>query len=65
VAGKGVVGLAVDEEADAGDVGEGAVESTDDGLEGECLDEDAGGVFGDEGVGEVDEGELAGGFGIG
>ena len=56
VAGEGVVGLAVDEEADAGDVGEGGVEGADDGLEGEGFDLDAGGVVGDEGVFEVDDG---------
>ena len=39
VAGEGVVGMAVDEEADAGDVGEGGVEGADDGLEGEGFDE--------------------------
>ncbi len=65
MAGQGVVGIAVDEEADAGDVGEGSVEGADDGLEGEGFDEDAGGVIGDEGVFEIDDGELPGGFDAG
>ena len=62
VAGEGVVGLAVDEEADGGDLREGGVEGADDGLHGEGFDLDAGGVVVDEGAAEVDDGELAGLF---
>ena len=54
MAGEGVAGLAVDEEADLGDVGEGGVEGADDGLEGEVFDVDAGGMVVDEGAVEVD-----------
>ena len=59
VAGEGIVGLAVDEEADLCDLGEVGVEGAEDGVEGECLDLDAGGVLVDEAATEVDDGELA------
>ena len=65
VAGEGVAGLAVDEEADLGDLGEGGVEGADDGVEGEGFDLDAGGVVVDEGAAEVDDGELAGAVSVG
>ena len=56
VASEGVLGLAVDEEADLGELREGCVEGSDDGLEGEVLDLDAGGVVGGEGGLEIDYG---------
>ena len=56
MAGEGVVGLAVDEEADGGDLREGGVEGSDDGLHGEVFDLDAGGVVVDEGAAEIDDG---------
>ena len=60
VAGEGVVGLTVDDEANGGDLGHGGVEGADDRLHGEGFDLDAGWVFVDEGAVEVDDGELAG-----
>ena len=70
VPGEGVVGVAVDEEADGGDLGECGVEGSDDRCDGESFDLDAGGVIVDEIAAEVDDGELAGlgveaGFGFG
>jgi len=59
VTGEGVVGLAVYEEADAGDLGECGVQGADDGLDGEGFDLDAGRVVVDEGAAQVDDGELA------
>ena len=56
VAGEGVVRVAVDEEADLRDLGERGVEGSDDGLDGEVFGQDAGGVVGDEGAAEVDDG---------
>ena len=64
VAGEGVVGLAVDQEADGGDLREGGVEGADDGLHGEGFDLDAGGVVVDEAAAEVDDGQLAGLFAV-
>ncbi len=58
VAGQGFAGLAVDEETDLGEIGEGGVQGADDGLEGESLGEDAGGMIGGEGFVEVDYREL-------
>ena len=60
MAGEGVVGLAVDEEADGGDLGEGGVEGSYDRLHGEGLDLDAGGVIVDEAAAQVDDGQLTG-----
>ena len=62
MAGEGVVGLAVDEEADLGELREGGVEGADDGADGEVFDLDAGGMVVDEGAAEVDDGQFAGGF---
>ncbi len=56
VAGQGVVGFAVYEETDLCDLGQGGVEGSDDGLDGEVFDEDAGGVVVGEGAAEVDDG---------
>src|SRR6266702_1782216 len=56
VAGEGVVGVAVDEEADGGDLGEGGVEGADHGFDGEGFDLDAGGVIVDETAAQVDDG---------
>ena len=53
--------MAVDEEADLGELGEGGVEGADDGEQGEVFGFDAGGVGVGEGAVEVDEGELTGG----
>ena len=61
VAGEGFAGLAVDEEANLFDLGEVGVEGSDDGLEGEGFDFDAGGMGVGEGGAEVDDGELAAG----
>ena len=58
MAGEGVVGLAVDEEADLGDLGKCGVEGADDRLQGEGFDLNAGGVVVDEGAAEVDDGQL-------
>jgi hypothetical protein len=49
-------GLAVDEEADLGDAGQVGVERGADGEHSEGLGLEAGGVAGDEGSGEVDDG---------
>ena len=56
MAGEGVVGLAVYEEADGGDLRKCGVEGADDGLDGEGFDLNAGGVVVDEGAAEVDDG---------
>ena len=56
VAGEGVVGLAVDEEADAGNLGKRCVESADDRLHGKGFDLDSGGVIVYEGAVKVDDG---------
>ena len=56
MAGEGVVGLAVDEEAYGCDVREVGMESADDGLKGEGFYLDAGGVVVGEGAAEVDDG---------
>jgi len=56
VAGESVSGLTVDEEANLRDLWESGMEGADDGLEGESFDQDAGGVAGDEGAAEVDDG---------
>jgi len=58
VAGQGVAGLAIDQEADLGQLREGGVEGADDGVDRQVFDGDAGGVGGDEGSVEVDDGEL-------
>ena len=58
MSGEGVVGFAVYEETDLGDLGERGVEGTDDGLEGEVFNEDAGGVIVGEGATEVDDGLI-------
>ena len=71
VAGEGVAVAAVDEETDGGDGGEVGVKGLEDGVEGEGLDLDAGGVVVGKGAVKVDDGELAGvavegrGFGVG
>ena len=57
MAGESVVGLAVDEEADGGDLGEGGVEGADDRFDGEGFDLDAGGVIVDEAAAQVDDGQ--------
>jgi hypothetical protein len=56
MASEGVVGLAIDEEADLGDLREGSVEGADDRLEGEGFGLDAGGMVVDEGAVEIDDG---------
>ena len=56
VAGEGVMGLAVDEEADGGDLGEGGVEGSYDRFDGQGFDLDAGRVIVDETAAEVDDG---------
>jgi len=56
VAGESVAGLTVDEEADLRDLRESGMKSADDGLKGESFDQDAGGMAGDEGAAEVDDG---------
>ncbi len=61
MAGERVARLAVDQEAyllDAREVGE---ERADDGVDGEGLDLDAGGMVIGEGAAQVDDGEQAGG----
>jgi hypothetical protein len=60
VAGQGVVGLAVNEEANGGDLRKGGVEGADDRLHGEGFYLDAGGMVVDERAAEVDDGQLAG-----
>ena len=61
VAGEGGALLAVDEEADLGDVGKVGVDGRADGEDGEGFGFEAGGVAGGEGAGEVDDGELIAG----
>ena len=56
VAGEGVAGLAVDQEADLFDAREVGVEGADDGFDGEVLELDAGGVVVGEGAVEIDDG---------
>jgi hypothetical protein len=56
VAGEGVVGLTVDEEADLSDLRQSGVKGANDGLDGEDFDLNAGGVVGDEGAAEIDYG---------
>ncbi len=56
MAGEGVVGLAVYEEADAGDLRECGVEGSDDGLYGEGFDLNARGVVVDKRASQVDDG---------
>jgi hypothetical protein len=60
VAGQGVVGVAVDEETDGGDLGERGVEGADDRLDGEGFYLDAGGVIVDEAAAKVDDSQVAG-----
>ncbi len=60
VAGKGVVRLAVDEETDIGDLGKSGVESSDDRLQREGFDLNAGGVVVYERAAEIDDGQLFG-----
>jgi hypothetical protein len=56
VSGEGVVWVAVYEEANLCDLWERGVESSDDGLEGEVFDEDAGGVVVEKRAAKIDDG---------
>ncbi len=56
MAGQGVVRLAVDEEADRGDLRKSGVKGADDRLHGEGLDLDTGWVVVEEGAVKIDDG---------
>ncbi len=55
MAGERVVGFAVNEKTDRGDLREGSVEGADDRLDGEGFDLDAGGMVVDESTAQVDD----------